>query len=348
MTMEDLSEAFTWYADWAEGISPLYERLTRETAEDQTLCDIASEAPSDQPPPQLFLAAVHALLLRGSEHRLAAFYPTCSDDPVDPATRDPFPAFREFCLANEARIREIVSSRRVQTNAVGRSAILFPAFQHVVTAGAQPPLALVEIGASAGLNLYWDRFQYKYEGYGAYGNLDSPIQIESGVQGDIDPPLSHTIPDVGYRVGVDLDTLDVTDSADIHWLRALVIPDQQWRHQRLEAAIKLVQDDPPRLREGDAVDVLPELLPKVPDNLELCVFSTHILYQLNEEQLKNLGNILIKHSQERPIHWLSNDPHAESNHMTYRYAALHKGVEEERQIAEHDSYGKWIRWLIAE
>lgn len=137
--MEDLSEAFTWYADWAEGISSLYERLTRETAEDQTLCDIASEAPSDQPPPQLFLAAVHALLLRGSEHRLAAFYPTCSDDPVDPATRDPFPAFREFCLANEARIREIVSSRRVQTNAVGRSAILFPAFQHVVTAGAQPP-----------------------------------------------------------------------------------------------------------------------------------------------------------------------------------------------------------------
>lgn len=346
--MEDISEAFTWYADWAEDVSPLYERLTRGAAEDQELLDIAAEAPSGQPPPQLLLAAVHALLLRGAEHRLAAFYPTCTDGPVDSATTNPFPAFREFCVANEERIREIVSSRRVQTNAIGRSAVLFPAFQHVITAGAQPPLALIEIGASAGLNLYWDRFRYEYEGYGVYGDPDSPVRIESAVRGDVDPPLSQTVPDVGYRVGVDLNTLDATDPADTHWLRALVIPDQQRRHQRLESAIKLVQEDPPQLIGGDAVKILPEVLPEVPDDQELCVFSTHTIYQLDEDQLTDLRETLIEYSQKRPIYWLSNDPHAESDSMTYRCVALHAGVETERRLAEHDSYGEWIRWLPAD
>lgn len=346
--MEDISEEFIRYANWAGDVSPLYERLTRETAEDQDLLDIAAEAPNGQPSPQLLLAAVHALLLRGSEHRLAAYYPTCTDDPVDPATTDPVPAFREFCLSNEKRIREIVSSRRVQTNAVGRSAVLFPAFECVATAETQLPLSLIEIGASAGLNLYWDRFRYEYEGYGAYGDLDSPVQIESAVRGDIDPPFPETVPDVGHRVGVDVNTLDVADPADTHWLRALVLPDQQWRHERFESAIGLVRDDPPRLVEGNAVDVLPEILPEVPDETGLCVFSTHTLYQLNEDQLTDIREILLEYSRKRPIHWLSNDPRAESDYMRYRYAALDDGFKEKRQLAEHESYGEWIRWLVAE
>lgn len=347
MGMVDISEQFTWYADWVDDVSPLYERLTRETAEDQTLLDIAAEAPNDQPPPQLLLAAVHALLLRGSDHRLATFYPTCTEDPVDPSTSDPFPAFREFCLAHEEHLREIVSSRRVQTNAVGRSAVLFPAFEHTVRAGAQQPLALVEIGASAGLNLYWDRFRYEYEGYGVYGDRASPVRIESALRGDDEPPLSKTVPDVGYRIGIDVNTLDVTDPVDTHWLRALVIPDQQWRHQRLESAINLVQNDPPRLREGNAIDILPQVLPEVPDDMGLCVFSTHTLYQLNEEQLTDLRELLIEYSRSRPIHWLSNDANAENEYMTYRYAALHEEVEKDRHLADYDSYGEWVRWLAA-
>lgn len=346
--MGDLSESFARYADWAEDVSPLYERLARETAGDRDFRDIAAEAPSGQPPPQLLLAAVHALLLRGSEHRLAAFYPTCTDDPADPVTTDPFPAFREFCLANEARIRDIVSSRRVQTNAVGRSAVLFPAFIHVVAAGARPPLALVEIGASAGLNLFWDHFRYEYENDGTYGALDSPVTVESAVRGDVDPPLSRTVPDVRYRVGVDLNPLDVTDPADTPWLRALVVPDQQRRHRRLESAIELVRDDPPRLRAGDAVAVLPDVLPAVPEDMELCVFSTHTLYQLNEQRRASLREILVEHSDERPVHWLSNEPRRESDDMTYRYTRLRDGVEEQRRIAEHESYGNWIRWLADE
>lgn len=348
MSTEDLSEAFAWYADWAEDVSPLYERLARAAAEDPALLDIAADAPDGQPPPQLLLAAVHALLLGGSEHRLTAFYPTCTDDPADPADVDPFPAFREFCLANEERVRERVASRRVQTNAVGRSAVLLPAFEHAVRAGARTPLALVEVGASAGLNLCWDRFRYEYEGYGVYGDPGSPVRIESAVRGALDPPLPGTGPAVGYRVGVDLDPLDVTDPADAHWLRALVIPDQQWRHERLAAAIDLVSDDPPRLVEGDARAVLPDLLPEVPAGLGLCVFSTHTLYQLDEEAVADLGDRLIEYSRERPIDWLSGDPSSESDRPTYRHVALRDGERADTRLAEYESYGEWIRWLASE
>lgn len=342
--MDDIAEQFAWYADWAEDVSPLYERLARGTVEDSALLEIAAEASDGQPAPQLLLAAVHALLLRGVEDRLADFYPTCAADPIDPTSTDPFPAFREFCLENADRFREMVGSRRVQTNAVGRSAVLFPTFGYVVGTGARTPLATVEIGASAGLNLHWDRFRYRYEGYGDYGDPDSPVRMQTSVRGDRDPPLPDPVPEVEYRVGVDLNTLDVTDPADGHWLRALVIPDQGRRHDRLEAAIELAREDPPRLVEGDAVDVLPDVLDSVPADLGLCVFSTHTLYQLDEQQRERIGDLLVEHSRRRPVHWLSNDPEAEADHMTYRYIRLNEGIRDRRRLAEHEAYGAWIRW----
>jgi hypothetical protein len=115
----DIAEAFEWYADWAGNVSPLYERLAQGVTDDSALLDIAAEASADQPPPQLLLGAVHMLLLRGYDHPVANFYPTCTETP---ANGDSFPHFRDFCLANENKLREIVASRRVQTNEIGRSA----------------------------------------------------------------------------------------------------------------------------------------------------------------------------------------------------------------------------------
>jgi len=344
--MDDVSGAFEWYADWAADVSPLYERLARGVAGDVELLDIAAEAPDGQPPPQLMFAAVHALLLSGRDHRLAEFYPTCVDDPTSPAEADPFPAFREFCLDEENRVRDLVATRRVQTNAVGRSAVLLPAFEHVarITTAARP-LALVEVGASAGLNLFWDRFRFEYEGYGVYGTPDSPVRIESTVRGNRDPPLPERVPDVGYRAGIDLNPLNVTDPADARWLQALVIPDQQRRHERLAAALDLAAADPPRLVEGDALDVLPDLLRDVPVEPVLCVFSTHMLYQLDQDAVDELEGMLREHGHERPVHWLSNVPSPDAESPVYRHVALRDGEREVTRLAEHESYGKWLRWV---
>jgi hypothetical protein len=340
--MEEVGEAFEWYADWAAEVSPLYERIARGVADDPAALGIAAEASPGQPPPQLLLGAVHALLLGGRDHPLASFYPTCTDDPAD---GDPVPPFRGFCRTYEDEIREIVSTRRVQTNDVGRSAVLLPAFEYVARRTDRAPLALVEIGASAGLNLHWDRYRYEYGGRGVVGDPDSPVRIESAVRGDREPPLPEALPEVAFRVGNDLNPLDVADPDDARWLRALVVPDQRRRHERLAAAIDLARETPPTIVAGDALDVLPDLLETVPEGAALCVFSTHTIYQLGEDGVAELRATLAEFGRERPLHWLSGDPESDLDHRAYRHIAFADGAAEETRLAEHTSYGEWIRWL---
>lgn len=344
--MASVAGEFEWFSDWAADVSPLYERLARGITSDRKLLEIASEAPSDQPSPNLLFGAVHSLLLSGSRHRLTAFYPTCCDDPTDPAERDPFPAFRAFVFANESEIRRIVGSRRVQTNEVGRSAVLFPAFKHLVQTRAQAPLALVEIGTSAGLNLYWDRFRYEYAGYGTYGDRDSPVRIDSNVRGDADPPFWDAEPDIARRIGIDVNALDVTDPRDARWLRALVIPDHRRRFERLESAIGMVRQDPPRLVEGNALEILSDVLAAIPIDYDVCVFSTLVLYQFTEDEVSALRELLRNEAARRTIHWLSNDPSEAQTPPVYRYVSFGSDIQE-HQLSEYKAHGEWIRWLAS-
>ncbi len=339
--MTEIAEKFDWFAEWADGVSPLYEQLARQTATDTELLDIATHAAEGQPPPNLLFGAVHALLLAGEDHRLRAFYPTCTERALDPSEEAPFPAFREFCLANEERIRELVSSRRVQTNEVGRSAVLFPAFKSIET--GEKPIAIVEIGTSAGLNLYWDRFRYEYEGEETDGEFDSPVTIESTVRGDR-PPLDARIPQIDRRIGIDINTLDITDPADARWLKALVIPDQQDRFERLDTAIDHLADERPTLIEGDALELLPDVLSEIPERFDVVVFSTLVLYQLRDDQITRLREILAAERQRRTVHWLSNDPSEPETPPTYRHVRF--GSEQtQRQLATYKAHGEWIEWL---
>lgn len=343
----DAAGAFEWYADWVADRSPLYERLSRGVADDPALLDVAAEARDGQPAPQLLLGAVHALLLDGRCERLAQFYPTCTDDPVDPGETDPVPAFRECCLAHERHLGDVVASRRVQTNAVGRSAVLLPAFERVRRL-AGDPLAVVEVGASAGLNLRWDRYRYEYAGGGSRidrGDPDSAVRIRTDVRGDDPPPLPETLPTVASRVGVDLNPLDVTDEGDARWLRALVIPDQRRRHERLSAAIDAAREDPPTVLAGDARDVLPGLLEDAPAATTRCVFSTHTLYQFEDAAVHELRALLREASRDRPVHWLSNDPSADAEAPAFRHVEFADGDAEKTRLATFESYGAWIRWL---
>lgn len=342
-TTEETIAAFDWFADWAEGTVPLYHRLAQAVVEDERLLDMAGEAAEGQPPPNLLFAAVHSLLLDGVDHDLRQFYASCTTDSIDPADQDPFPPFRDFCLEHEESIRELVGSRRVQTNAVGRSAILFPSFRHVVDEPTES-LGLVEIGTSAGLNLAWDRFRYEYGGLGTYGNPGSPVTIETAVQGEREPPLWEHQPRVTHRVGIDVNPLDVTDPEDAQWLRALVMPDQEWRFDRLDAALTHVADDPPTVREGDALEVLPEMLGAVPADVTCCVFSTLVLYQLDDGDVDRLRAILREASAERPIHWLSDDLTTDE-HKAYRHAVLQDGTIEAHHLANYKSHGEWIEWV---
>ncbi len=334
---------FRDYADWAADQSPLYERLSRATADADALLDLAAAAPRSQPAPNLLLGAVHDRLLSGVDHRLADFYPTVTDDPLDPAETDPFPAFESFCLDHREAIRERLDRRLVQTNDIGRSAVLYPAFARVAAADGGP-LTLVELGASAGLNLLWDRYRYEFDGR-VVGDPASPVRIETDIEEGA-PPLPEDPPTVAERWGVDLNPLDVTDESDARWLRALILPNQQRRHERLTAALALAADAPPELVAGDAAEVLPTRLGNAPADATLVVFSTIALYQFPEDAVATIRDSLRETSHERPVHWLSGDPSTPPSDPAYRHVRFEDGAAETTVIAEFEAYGRWLSWLV--
>ncbi len=243
------------------GRSPLYERLAYSIAEDPELLALAAESRKDTALPNLFLGAVHLLLLKGVRHPLSAFYPSITTAPAKPDFV--YPYFRSFVLEHREEIRRTISTRLVQTNEVGRCAVLLPAFELVAREAKGRPLALVDVGASAGLTLLWDRYGYSYGDGLRRGDPESPVLIECSLRGKNRPVLPESFPRVGSRVGVDLNPVDLNDRESVMWLRALVWPEHQKRVKQLQASIEVVRRDTPRIIQGNALQILPEILASV-------------------------------------------------------------------------------------
>jgi len=339
--MPDLQSQFRDLATWAEDSSPLYAHLCREAAEDPAVLDFASAAPEGRQAPHLLLAAVHYFLDRDPDHRLAQYYPSIVADPRAPDD-ECFPAFREFCVDHADDIRPLLRTRRTQTNAVRRSAVLYPAITQVARA-ADGPLALVELGPSAGLNLLFDRYRYDYDGR-MVGDSDSPVTIESSVRGG-DPPLPDVPPDIHSRIGIDRNPLDVTDDADRDWLRALVWPEHGQRRAALGGALAVAQDDSPRLIEGDMLDDLPTVLDDIPDDVPVCVVNTLVLYQVPEQLSEALSAFLEDRMAERPLHWLTGRRDlsgGESVGLDWKRRT--GGGIETTHLVDYEPHGAWLSW----
>ena len=179
--LESVSSQFRAFARECRESSPLYERLSLGIAEDPAILAPATQARRGERVPNLFLAAIQFLLLRGTPHPLARFYKNGSA-----LLDDPYPDFRAFCLKHSGKIVELIATRTVQTNEVRRSALLLPAFVLVSREAQGRPLYLLEIGAAAGLNLLWDRYGYHYGNGLRSGDMSSPVQISCSLRGSID------------------------------------------------------------------------------------------------------------------------------------------------------------------
>lgn len=176
-----ISEAFKKFeTKQCRGSSSLYEKLSDSISSDYEMLSLAAECRKGQPTPNLFLAAVHYLLLRNQNHPLVAFYASLVEKPDEPG--GVFPVFRSFCLENRDHIAGIVSHRIVQTNEVQRSACLLPGIT-AVTREFGAPISILEIGASAGFNLLFDKFCYNYGEGKIYGNRASPVQLYCSLRG---------------------------------------------------------------------------------------------------------------------------------------------------------------------
>ena len=278
--------------------SPLYARLCRAIARDADLLELTARSTSG-PVPNLFLAAVQYLLRREPDHELRAFYPTLGGSAT--AGVDAVPLFRAFCLEHAATIEELLCTRRVQTNEVRRCALLLPAFGLAARVASGRPLALVEIGTSAGLNLLWDQYAYDYSTGHVYGNAQSPVQLVCELRGERRPPLPRQMPPVASRLGIELKPVDVRDPDAVDWLRSLVWPEHTARLSRLDRAIERVRAVAPPLRAGDALDLLPEVLAAVPEDVLLCLYHTFTINQFSHEARDRLDALLHAHGARRDL-----------------------------------------------
>lgn len=219
----------------------------------------------------------------------------------------PYAGFREVLLSRWDAIRDTVLARSTQTNEVGRCATLLPAIAAVAGDG---PVALVEVGPSAGLTLLPDRCSYRWtDGSGHVTALDpaagvSTVVLSCEVSGDV--PRPRALPDVRWRAGVDLNPLDVHDEESMAWLRTLVWPGQPERLARLDGAIELARTDPPYLVRGDLLTDLPRLLEQAPAEATLVVQHSAVIAYLEPDDRARF-DAMMRALVRDGVHWVSNE-----------------------------------------
>jgi hypothetical protein len=345
---EEFAQMWRWFATHCHGYSPLYERISLAIADDRALLDDVRAAPPSAHLPPALLAAVHYLLLDGAEHPLADVYAGRSD-------ADPGPLFLDICRSRRADIMAILAVRHIQTNECGRSAVIVPGLTWLA-ARLDAPYSLIDVGASAGLNLLCDRYRIDYGTRGATGPDDSPVKIACRIVSG-DPPIPERLPPFASRVGIDRSPIDLTDPDDARWLLACVWPDTG-RLEHTKAAIKLAQSDPPRVVAGDATPTLAEVLTELDEGAVAVIITTWAFAYLSTEDRKEFMMLLDRASQIRDIAWLSAEaagtvepfadqaaPDDDQGASNILGAILFKGGERHPQLLGYvQEHGGWIDW----
>ena len=194
----------------------------------------------------------------------------------------PYAGLRDALLGDDGTIRATILTRSTQTNEVGRLATLLPAFASVVPSG---PVALIEAGASAGLNLFPDRWGYAWSTPAGVVELGPAPYLSCEVSGPA--PLPTALPEVAWRGGIDLNPLDVTDPEAMRWLETLVWPEEDDRRVRLRRAIDVAAADPPRLVRGDLLTELPALVAEASAFGTVLVFHSAVAAYLPVEAARS-------------------------------------------------------------
>ncbi len=251
-----------------------------------------------------------------------------------------FPYFKDFCRKYRNEVDDILKTKIVQTNEVRRCAYLYPVFAYIHKL-TNSPLALVEIGTSAGLQLLWDQYGYSYGSGSLYGKEASTVQIVSEIRGEGTPLLPLNSPPVGTRVGIDLKINDLSDEQDFLWLNALIWPEHKNRRRLFEKAAAYVLDQDIKFIEGDGVEWLSRISGRIPPNQTLCIFHTHVANQMSPLTNNRLLDTIKEIGKNRNIFHIYNNIQDGKLHLDYY-------LDEEESlntIAETDDHGSWFSWL---
>ena len=343
--LAELERGFRLFGQFNGKASPLYGRLSLSIADDPEIMTLLHAAPEQQQIPVLLFAAMHDLLLRGHGKELAAFYPNLSSVIPD---SDPYPVFRRVAFDNEPALRATMALRNTQTNEVGRCAYFLPVFG--IVADEVGTLAHLDVGASAGLNMYWPKFNYRYQPVGAVGPA-STVELSCSTRGE--PPIPNTMPTLGGAIGLDMSPIDVRDDEAVRWLEACVWPDQAGRFERLVAAIAIARESPPDIRQGDAVANVGALVDEIAAFGHPVVTTSWILNYLPEDGQRAFVAELDHVGARTDLSWVVAEAPAQTPGLpipgdeeitVLSLITWRNGQRTVRRLAIAHPHGTWLNW----
>jgi hypothetical protein len=313
--MEAVARAYRDFArQEARGRSAEYEALAESVAGDAALVGFIASLPPAKRQPQLIFAAARYLL------------------GVVPGIGQ----LRDLASRSSTELTRVILARGTQTNEPARCAVMLPALAQL-----PEPLALIEVGASAGLNLLPDRYSYDYGGRQLSGSDPNAPTLRCLPSGPV--PLPARIPAIAWRVGLDLNPLDVTSEDDVRWLSCLVWPGEGDRAQRLRAAIEAARPDPPVVRRGDLLTDLPALAAQAPAGATVVVYHSSVLYQVAPQRRERFAATV----RGLGVSWVSSEspgivPGTGMPTVDDQMCVL---ARDGRPVACADSHGTWLNWL---
>jgi hypothetical protein len=342
---ETIAGRLRWQAEWCERLgSPLYTQILEAVARDVEQGGPAWEllAGRESEPAQAFLAlrvlgAVHRLVLEGRLPELAALYPSAG------GTVDLARAPRRFVdvLAQHGDVVRGHLDRPVQTNEVSRCTGLIGGFL-LVADETQLPLAIFEAGASAGLNLRFDRYRYSSSG-SSWGDAESAVRFDDVFESATPPPGANL--DVVERRGCDRSPLDPHSEEDRLTLMSYVWPDQSGRFERLRAALDIAARDSIVVERASAAEWAERVLVEPRPGTAAVIFHSVVLPYLSAEEGSAFHEAITsagdRATVDAPVAWLFLEPGEEEADVRL---TLWPGGEQ-RLLARAGFHSSRVRWL---
>lgn len=321
---------------WIESArdSPLYAFLASRIAEDAQMLALVA-AIDNTPPLNLLFGGVKLWLT--ADDPLAARYPHLAGDDARAPGDDAYASFRAYALARSAELIEIGATRRTQTNEALRSAAILPWLSEAADAWGEP-VHLVDIGASAGLNLCLDRFDYDYGDRLIPASNPGATRLTLSCENRGGFALPAQPPAIATRTGLDLNPIDPNDADATAWLEALVWPEHVDRLERLRAALAIRRETDVSMVIGDAARTLGEIDGRLPAG-PMLVFHTVMAYQLDAAQRAAIDAALAGVARHRPVARVAMEPVRGVGHQH-----IQTGLDLERAkvSAVAHNHGRWI------
>lgn len=326
--------------------SPLYGDLLERAAADVEVEGPCWDVLEGRPPTDLgaddalplrFTGSLHRLVLEGRAPALARHYPSAGGEP-DPERV--WSDFRDTVGDHRGELREMLG-RPVQTNEVSRCPALVGGF--LLAASNGHPIRLLEVGASAGLNLRWDRYRYE-AGATTWGDPGSPVRFADPFAGGRLPPFDVDV-EVAERRGCDTSPLDPTSAAGRLSLESFVWPDQTARMKLLRGALEVAELTPLAVERADAPGWIDARLREPTGRVLTVVFHSFVMQYLDQDGRDRFGAVLreagARATDDAPLAWLRMEWGAGQADV---HLTTWPGATTEL-LATADNQGRAVRWL---